>query len=235
MRLDMTIGLNNLGKYTFIFLFWMLYLPSFAQLQPNLGSTSRLMDNAVNAMENESYTEANNYFREIIRSNLPIPPEMPYYFATALFELGQYYNSNSFIQKYLDLNGFKGEHYNEAKVLVQKLDAPLAAIANCNLCDRQGYRYQTCETCHGEGHTEQACTLCRGLGIIGCSRCTGDGLVTKKNVFNIVEYFECERCAGKGRLTCTKCEGSLVEHGECKTCSGSGKIQSEVICNHDHE
>ncbi|WP_439482278.1 molecular chaperone DnaJ [Cyclobacterium plantarum] len=228
----MTIGLNRLRKYAFIFLLWMLYWPSYAQLQPNLGSTSRLMDNAVNAMENKNFTVANNYFREIIKSNLPIPPEMPYFFATTLFELGQYHNSSSFIQKYLDLNGFEGEHYDEARVLIEKLEAPLAEIASCNRCDSKGYRYQTCQTCHGEGHTDQECSLCKGLGIIGCSRCTGDGLVTKRNVFNILEYFECDRCEGKGRLTCTKCEGSLVEHGECRTCQGKGQIESEIVCNH---
>lgn len=222
-------------RYALLFLLCLVYFPSLAQLQPNLGSTSRLMDKAVNAMENENYLEANNHFREIISSNLPIPAEMPYFFAATLYELGQYHNSGSFIQKYLDLNGFNGEHYDEARALVEKLEEPLTAIANCNLCDRKGYRYQTCETCQGEGHTEQACSLCRGIGVIGCSRCTGDGLVTKRNVFNIVEYFECERCSGKGRLTCTKCEGSLVEHGECKTCDGTGNIQSEVICDHEHE
>ncbi|WP_143155980.1 outer membrane protein assembly factor BamD [Cyclobacterium lianum] len=211
----------------------MLCLPALAQLQPNLGLTSRLMDRAVNAMEREDYLEANNQFREIINSNLPIPPEMPFFFATTLYELGQYYNSDSFIKKYLDLNGFKGEHYDEAKTLVAKLKAPLAAIAACNLCDNRGYRFQTCQACDGEGHRQQECSLCKGLGVIGCSRCTGDGLITKRNVFNILEYFECERCSGKGRLTCTKCEGSLVEHGDCQTCKGTGKVESTLICDHE--
>jgi len=231
----MIFGLNSIGKHGLIFLLWMVCFPTMAQLQPNLGSTSRLMDKAVNAMDEEKFSEANTYFREIINSNLPIPPEMPYFFAATLYELGQYHNSGSFVQKYLDLNGFKGEHYMEARDLVEKLEKPLAAISNCKLCDRKGYRYQTCETCQGEGHTAQSCSLCKGHGVIGCSRCTGDGLVTKKNVFNIVEYYECDRCSGKGRLTCTKCEGSLLEHGECKTCSGTGKIQSELICDHEAE
>jgi len=68
--------------------------------------------------------------------------------------------------------------------------------------------------------------------VIGCSRCAGSGLITKKNVFNIIEYFECERCEGNGRLTCTTCHGSKLEVGDCRTCQGTGRLNSEKICDH---
>src|SRR5690606_31335658 len=51
------------------------------QVQPNLGQTSRLMREALTAMEANDYQTANVRFRQIIDSNAPIPPEMPYYFA----------------------------------------------------------------------------------------------------------------------------------------------------------
>ncbi|MDN3690222.1 tetratricopeptide repeat protein [Cyclobacterium jeungdonense] len=228
----MKIGWNN-GKGFLVLLFLSLnFVTARAQHQPSLGSTARLMDRALAAMASEKYQDANAHFREIIASNLPIPPEMPYYFAETLYQLGQYHNSDNFVRKYLDLNGFEGEHYTNARALLEKLADPMAAIRSCEFCDSRGYRYQTCTTCHGEGHTEQPCSLCRGHGVIGCSRCAGDGLVTKKNVFNIVEYFECERCSGEGRLTCTQCNGSLVEQGVCATCGGSGTLESETICDH---
>ncbi|SEI90590.1 hypothetical protein SAMN05192553_101787 [Cyclobacterium xiamenense] len=230
----MTSGLNNYKKFLLALFLILGPITAWAQHQPSLGSTARLMEMALAAMSNEKYTEANGHFRELIASNLPIPPEMPFHFAETLYQLGQYHNSENFVRKYLDLNGFKGEHYSEARDLLQKLESPLAAIKACNLCDAKGYRYATCATCDGEGHTDQACSLCRGRGIIGCSRCAGDGMVTKKNVFNIVEYFECERCKGQGRLTCTQCEGSLLEHGDCPTCSGNGTIGSETVCDHLH-
>lgn len=228
----MKIGLNSYKRLLLaVFLVWAPFL-SWAQHQPSLGSTARLMEMALAEMSNEKYQAANAHFRELIASNLPIPPEMPYHFAETLYQLGQYHNSESFVRKYLDLNGFKGQHYSEAKELLQRLEAPLAAINACNLCDAKGYRYVTCTTCNGEGHSERTCSLCRGKGIIGCSRCAGDGLITKKNVFNIVEYFECERCSGQGRLVCTTCEGSLLEHGECPTCGGKGTVGSETVCDH---
>lgn len=202
------------------------------QVQPNLGQTSRLMREALTAMEAKDYLTANSRFREIIDSNIPIPQEMPYYFAETLYELKQYDNSANFLNKYLEINGFKGDNYEYAKELEQKLKKPLDEIRTCQLCDRRGYRYKICFTCEGNKEIEQECTYCKGKGIIGCSRCAGSGLVTKKNVFNIVEYFECERCSGNGRLACPTCEGSKVEVGACRTCQGTGRLNSEKICDH---
>ncbi|MEX2569187.1 MAG: molecular chaperone DnaJ [Cyclobacteriaceae bacterium] len=212
--------------------FGLLCHSSNGQSGINLGNTNKLLTEAIGVMEKGEYAQANSFFREIINSNVPIPPEMPYHFAVTLFHLKQYDNSANFIKKYLDLNGFKGEHFQKAKELESALEMPLMEIKACNLCNPQGYRYATCETCNGEKHTEQPCSLCKGKGIIGCSRCVGDGLVTKINVFNITEYFECDRCLGKGRLTCTKCEGSLIEFGDCTVCAGKGFVQSETLCDH---
>lgn len=205
----------------------------YAQVSPNLGNTSRLMTNATNAMEAGDFEKANEIFRQIIQSNAPIPSEMPYFFAETLYQLKQYDNSRNFLGKYLDLNGFKGQHYQEAKALESKLEQPLKEILACQYCDKKGYRLLTCTTCSGEKQVEQDCTLCKAQGIVGCSRCAGKGIVTKKNVFNIVEYYDCERCAGAGRLTCPRCEGTHKEYGECRTCDGSGHLESEDICNHE--
>lgn len=225
-------------KHPFLIILFLLITIGLAQpisiyaQSPSLGTTSAMMSKANTAMENGDYTKANTIFREIIESNQPIPAEMPYLFAKTLFALGQYHNSQNFVNKYLDLNGFKGSYYKQAKALQNQLVNPLAEIVSCQYCDARGYRYGTCETCHGEGKSEQACSLCKGRGVIGCSRCAGDGLVTRKNVFNILEYFECERCSGKGRLTCTACHGSLVEVDTCPVCEGTGHILTEELCDH---
>lgn len=205
---------------------------SLAEAQVNLGQTDRWMKGALAAMERKDYQTANSIFRNLIESGLPLPDEMPYYFSETLFELGQYDNSSNFLNKYLELTGFKGENYEGAKDLQTRLKAPLAAIESCELCDRRGYRYQTCFTCDGSKQIEQTCNYCKSKGIVGCSRCAASGMIKKVNVFNIVEFFECERCSGKGRLTCPECAGSGKEVSDCKTCSGSGKITSDSICDH---
>ena len=203
-----------------------------AQISPNLGNTSRIMNQATTAMDAGEFELANELFRQIIQSNAPIPSEMPFYFAKTLYELKQFDNSQNFLNKYLDLNGFKGAHYQEAKDLETKLEGPLKEIAACQFCDRKGYRLLTCATCSGEKQVEQDCSLCKAQGIVGCSRCAGQGVVTKKNVFNILEYYDCERCSGTGRLTCPRCDGTHLEFSECRTCAGTGHLESEQLCNH---
>lgn len=208
---------------------------SVGQSQPNLGVTSRLMKEALAAMEAKDYNKANAHFREIIDSNIPIPQEMPYYFAETLFQLKQYDNSANFLNKYLEINGFKGDNYEYAKQLEEKLKVPLDEIRSCQLCDRRGYQYKVCFTCEGSKEIEQECHYCKGKGVIGCSRCAGSGLITKKNVFNIIEYFECERCAGNGRLSCPTCQGNKLEVSACRTCQGTGRLNSEKLCDHQVE
>lgn len=214
----------------FLSLYFLSYFQSIAQV--NLGQTDRWMKGALAAMERKDYQTANSIFRNLIDSGLPLPDEMPYYFSETLFELGQYDNSSNFLNKYLEITGFKGQNFQGASELKEKLKGPLAKIQACELCDRRGYRLGACFTCEGKKQIEQSCNYCKSKGIVGCSRCGASGMIKKVNVFNIVEFFECERCSGKGRLTCPECSGSGKEVSECRTCSGSGKLATDTICDH---
>jgi DnaJ-class molecular chaperone len=224
------------AKYLTPVLIFFAFLPLIAFGQVNLGQTDRWMKGATAAIERNDYETANSIFRNLIDSGLPLPDEMPYFFSETLYELGQYDNSSNFLNKYLELTGFNGENYEGAKQLQEKLKGPLSAIQACALCDRRGYQYETCFTCDGSRQIEQTCDYCKAKGIVGCSRCAASGMIRKVNVFNIVEYFECERCNGKGRMTCPECDGSRHQVSDCKTCSGSGKITSDDLCDHQpHE
>ncbi len=204
----------------------------YAQARPNLGSTSRLMNSAKAEMEQGNYEKANNFFRQIVESNLPIPPEMPYFFAETLYQLGQYDNSSNFLQKYIQINGAKGENYDAAKALEEKLNGPLLAIANCDFCNKQGYRTETCPTCDGAKQLVQPCSFCKEKGIVGCNKCMGSGLVTKRNIFNLIEYHECDKCKGDGRIDCPTCNGTTKEFAGCRTCQSKGVLVSEELCDH---
>ena len=213
-------------------LFVTLVQETTAQVRPAIGGSSRLMNNALSEMNKGDYEKANSYFRQIIESNLPIPPEMPYFFATTLYELGQFDNSSVFLEKYLEINGFQGDNYEAAIALQSKLKAPMEAIAACRFCNPSGYRYAACPTCDGKRQLEQACGFCKGRGLVGCNQCMGRGLTTKRNIFNIVEYHECTKCGGDGRLVCPRCDGNLREFSDCRTCNGQGRLLTEEICDH---
>ncbi|TDQ18982.1 hypothetical protein DFQ04_0793 [Algoriphagus boseongensis] len=221
-----------LSKILIPTLFLLILLPFFGKAQVNLGQTDRWMKGALAAMERKDFETANSIFRNLIDSGLPLPEEMPYYFSETLFELGQYDNSQNFLNKYLELTGFNGQNYQGASELKKKLAKPIADIKACQLCDNRGYRFQTCFTCEGKKEIEQTCAYCKGKNVVGCSRCGATGMIKKINVFNIVEFYECERCSGKGRLTCPECQGSGKEVSDCKTCAGTGKLASDQICTH---
>jgi tetratricopeptide (TPR) repeat protein len=218
--------------YLFISLLLCLLGEAQAQVRPNLGGTARIMNSALAEMEKGDFEKANTLFRQIIESNQPIPPEMPYFFAETLYQLKQYDNSQNFLTKYLQINGFRGENYQKAKDLEERLKTPLQAIQACEFCDRRGYRFITCTTCEGAKQLSQPCNYCKGKGAVGCNRCFGKGLLTRRNIFNIIEYHECGQCLGQGKHTCPQCEGSLQQVGECRTCSGLGKLVDDEICNH---
>ena len=209
------------------------FLVLSASAQVNLGQTDRWMKGALAAMERSDYQTANSIFRNLIDSGLPLPEEMPYYFSETLFQLGQYDNSQNFVNKYLELTGFTGQNYEAATRLKEKLKVPIAQILACEQCDRRGYRYESCTTCLGKKELEQACNYCKAKGVVGCSRCGASGMIKKVNVFNIIDFYECERCAGKGRLACPTCSGSGKEVSACKSCEGSGKTASTALCNHE--
>ena len=212
-----------------------IYFVATTTAQVNLGQTDRWMKGAFAAMERSDYRTANSIFRNLIYSGLPLPEEMPYFFSETLFQLGQYDNSQNFVNKYLDLTGFTGQNYESATRLKEKLKVPLAQIQACEQCDRRGYRLENCTTCLGKKQLEQACSYCKAKTVVGCSRCGATGMIKKVNVFNIVDFFECERCGGKGRLSCPDCEGTGKEISSCKTCLGSGKSPSDHLCTHYEE
>lgn len=230
--LKLKTKVTSLSSLVLVLFSFFLSFNSMAQIGPNLGQTDSWMKSAVAAMERNDYSTANGIFRNLIDSGLPLPEEMPYYFAETLYNIGQYDNSANFLNKYLELSGFTGDHYQGAQELQKKLEGPLKEIQTCQLCDRKGYRYKVCFTCDGNKEIEQDCSYCKAKGVVGCSRCGGTGMITKKNIFNIVEYFECERCSGKGRLTCPVCNASLKEVSACRTCGGSGRLASENLCDH---
>ncbi|WP_194775573.1 outer membrane protein assembly factor BamD [Pararhodonellum marinum] len=203
-----------------------------AQVKPNLGTVNRMMNDAKTQMDKGNYESANVIFRQIIEGNYTIPQEMPYYFAETLYHLEQYDNSANFLKKYLEINRSGGDHFEAAKALENKLAEPLLAIRSCQLCDRKGYRYEPCSKCHGEKITEKSCQFCKSRGEVGCTTCMGSGLVTRRNVFNIIEYHECAKCSNTGRTICPVCEGTKQELITCMVCKGNGTQVSDQLCDH---
>jgi hypothetical protein len=71
---NLKFGLNKNHLMGFMLVFGLLNQTSFGQSGINLGSTNKLLNEAVSAMDKGEYTQANGLFREIIKSSVAIPP-----------------------------------------------------------------------------------------------------------------------------------------------------------------
>lgn len=186
-------------------------------------------------LEAEKYEEANLTFRRILTLNEVIPSEFCYYFATTLYHVHQYKNSENFIHKYYELTQDGGEFYQEVKALEALVDKELKEIISCELCDENGYEQTTCEVCDGSGTLSEMCHLCRGSGKVSCSICKGEGVLITDNYFGRKEYKTCHQCKGLGYETCQVCQGTKTIPATCNTCDGDGLRSTNQICNHTQE
>jgi hypothetical protein len=129
------------------------------------------------------------------------------------------------------LDGALGQAFTpgESKHLLA-LKTAVSAFSICRDCG--GGPAKICTTCRGKGTRTEACAACRGLGYITtvgigatgsktCESCGGKPIKGQR---------PCERCNGKGTLSCPKCQGvaklpsatDLSRTSVCFRCSGAG-------------
>jgi len=209
-----------------------LAFAALSSIQAQSDEYYELMAKGKNFMAEKNYNQANVIFRQVLTLNVEIPAEFCYYFAETLFQIGEYKNSQNFIDKYYELTERSGSYINEVKALEAMLKAQTSNARNCNLCDEHGYIKGTCSTCQGDGSLSERCGICFGKSKVSCTLCAGNGVVISVNVFGAREYNTCPRCDGKGYEQCPRCNGDGSEEHPCPTCSGAGYITKRTVCDH---
>lgn len=215
----------------FILFFLTANVPLFSQ-NNNRGSMSEYYQQAQEFMKNDDYEAANIAFRKILKLGTKLPAEMPYLFAETLYQIEQYQNSKSFLDKYFEIMGKAGTYYENAVELEDKLEKKLNRAFSCSYCDYSGYRLKTCEVCNGEKQLLEECHYCAGVGKVGCEICAGEGVLVQLGPLGNKSYKTCHRCKGEGIHTCSICEGEKEFYNYCSNCLGVGKVATSVICNH---
>jgi len=191
------------------------------------------VDEARYLMDHGDYEGANRAFREVLSTKQLLPSNLSYWFAETLFMIGQFHNSRSLVEKYLELAGRKGDYYAEAQDLIKLLDTKMTEIIYCQLCDMSGYRYLTCTNCDGIGEIYGQCHFCKGLGEHTCRRCYGEGVLITREDFGLSKYQTCPLCEGTGVEICILCHGAKTLEGDCPVCYGTGVESSKEICDHE--
>jgi len=211
-----------------IFLFKLEY--SFSQGQKE--TLNFYYENAQKSMQSGDYEIANVQFRKILKLGVKLPSEMPYLFAKTLYEVGQYQNSQSFLDKYFEIMGKAGTYYENAEELEKLIALQLDKSLSCQYCDLSGYRLETCATCNGEKQLLKKCDYCEAKGKVGCTACSGDGVLIQLGAMGNRSYKTCYQCKGEGINECPVCEGEKELYTYCPNCLGSGRTSTENICNH---
>ncbi|HSZ24466.1 MAG TPA: hypothetical protein VK766_02045 [Cytophagaceae bacterium] len=192
---------------------------SYGQL-PKDTLAKRYFASAKVKIEENKFSEANDFFKKIVTLQVPVPDELAYFYGYTLLHLGKYPQSKAALHKYLVLQGDTGKFSVKAKESLELLD-----------CKETGYKdvYVVCDVCFGDSTIEIHCRSCKGRGIEICPVCKGNGVVTTSNNFGN-NYHTCHRCAGEKIIRCTACDGKLKEKIICYNCNGSGRKKIRKKC-----
>ncbi len=211
-------------------------VPLCAYSQINTDRQVRIhTEEAKKLMNKGQYESAYNVFKKILSSGKVLPTNLSYYFSETLYHLGQYQNSQNFINKYLKITRKGGDYYQEANELSKLLTRKFSLIESCSYCDIFGYRLVICTHCDGLKSMVKSCHICSATGITSCKKCNGEGVLIVIDVFDEKKYQTCDKCLGEGYHTCETCAGTKFINLNCPVCLGSGLEKSTTICDHqDH-
>ncbi len=176
---------------------------------------------AIEAIEQKKYAEAENLFKKIGRLDITFPDDLAYFYGYTQLNLGKYVQAKAAFEKYLTLRTDTGRYAGFANHYLH--------LADCNI---KGHYFETttCDQCHGKGKSETQCRTCKGKGTEVCNICFGRGVLKTQDNFG--EKFEtCKKCVGTGYYTCSKCQGKSNELDKCLICDGKGFFSIRKECN----
>ena len=201
-------------RTTSIFLFTLLAAYGFSQTQEELvqqqlmdreqaqnAEVSRIMDEGVILMEREEYEEADDLFRQVLRQAKVVPTDLTFYFGKNSFYLEKYKQSIDWLNKYIELKGTSGRHYEECIELLEAANGSFLAL-----------REEDRKTAQ-EILTSSYDIDCGPSGKVICPVCEGKSVIIQQGPFGNT-YRTCPYSDEHGQLTCT--EYNQLLRGELK-------------------
>lgn len=148
----------------------------------------KLMDDGVSLMERGYYDSAQQKFKKVLLNMDKLPSDMAYFFGRNSFHIGKYKQSINWLNKYIQLKGTNGQHYEMAvKFLTLSEDEYL-------IIQRKQKTQLTTDLIEAEYD-------CGGLEKMLCPVCHGSGVIIKAGLFNDV-YKTCPYSLSEGYLSC---------------------------------
>lgn len=149
----------------------------------------RQLDSGVYFMDIEQYVLADQKFRYVLEHVKSVPSDLTFYFGKNSYFLQKYKQSVDWLNKYIQLKGTSGQHYDEAIAWLEKAQHELV-------------KERTVETKRAEQVLSSSYDIdCGPSGKVSCPVCKGDHVIIKRGAFGD-EYKTCPYCNEHGILTC---------------------------------
>lgn len=149
----------------------------------------RQMDSGVYYMDNAQYELADQKFRFVLENLKSLPSDLTYYFGKNSFYLLKFKQSIDWLNKYIQLKGTGGQHYNDALDVLHRAEAEYV-------------KEKTSESKKaGELLSNNYEIDCGPSNKVTCPVCKGDHVIVKRGAF-ANEYKTCPYCDEHGMLTC---------------------------------
>jgi len=159
------------------------------------------LDIGVDLLEAGKYTEADVYFRKVLKNMKVLPTNLSYYFGKNSFYLNKYKQSIDWLNKYIELEGTRGRFFSDA---VEHLNNAEAEYRK----QREAEIQKVVAELSAESEID-----CGESGKVKCPVCLGQGVIIKEGTFGN-QYTTCPFSDDQGRLTCE--EYNLLIRGKLK-------------------
>lgn len=149
----------------------------------------RHLDSGVYFMDHSEYTLADEKFRYVLENIKSVPSDLTFYFGKNSYHLNKYKQSIDWLNKYIQLKGTTGQHYQEATEYLK--------LSETEFVKERAKEAQKA----GDVLSANYDIDCGPSGKVSCPVCKGDHVIIRKGAFGD-EYKTCPYCDEHGMLTC---------------------------------
>lgn len=149
---------------------------------------NRRMDAGKEMMMAGQYDSADREFAIVLKNLTPLPSEMAYFYGRNSYHLGQYKRAINWLNKYIQLKGARGIHYEEC-------------VGYLQLAEKAYIDQRKTDALNASEELASVDFDCGGMDKMLCPVCSGTGVVITPGAFDPV-YKTCPYSKGEGFLTC---------------------------------
>lgn len=158
-------------------------------VQIKKAAIDRTLEEGVNLMNNGEYSVANDKFKNVLSKANVVPTDLTFYFGKNSFYLGKYQQSIDWLNKYIELKGTTGQHYQECVSLLDKANQAFLIV-------REEEKEKAKDILASNYEID-----CGPSGKVTCPVCSGNGVIIQKGAFGNI-YKTCPYSDKHGYLSC---------------------------------